>query len=247
MPRSGDIALEAAGLVKEFRGFRAVDDVSLSITAGSIHALIGPNGAGKTTVFNLLTKTLQPTRGSIRLFGADITREAPHLVARRGMARSFQITSTFNTMTVRENIDIALRARLLRDDPALGTALLEADELIGEYGGGLDPDAFVDRLSYGRKRTVEILTTIAANPSVILLDEPTQGMGAEDIQRTANLIRAVAKERTVVIVEHNLKVVAELADEVTVLQRGRILACGTYEMVAALPEVQEAYLGEPEQ
>jgi branched-chain amino acid transport system ATP-binding protein len=247
-----DLILETRGLTKDFRGFVAVSDVSLRVKRGTIHALIGPNGAGKTTVFNLLTKFIVPTAGSIHYQGADITRDRPADVARKGMVRSFQVSAVFPNLTVLENVRVALQRPLgtsfhfWRSDASLralhGRALelLEAVDLAGEK------DTVAVELPYGRKRALEIATTLALDPEMLLLDEPTQGMGHEDVGRVVELIRRVARDRTVLMVEHNLSVVSDLCHTITVLQRGSILAEGTYPEVSANPLVLEAYIGVPE-
>jgi branched-chain amino acid transport system ATP-binding protein len=247
-----DLILETRGLTKDFRGFVAVSDVSLRVKRGTIHALIGPNGAGKTTVFNLLTKFIAPTAGSIHYRGADITRDRPADVARKGMVRSFQVSAVFPNLTVLENVRVALQRRLgtsfhfWRSDASLrglhgrAVELLEAVDLAGEK------DTVAVELPYGRKRALEIATTLALDPEMLLLDEPTQGMGHEDVGRVVELIRRVARDRTVLMVEHNLSVVSDLCHTITVLQRGSILAEGTYAEVSANPAVLEAYIGVPE-
>ena len=244
-----DIILSTRGLTKEFKGFAAVQDVNLNVRRGSIHALIGPNGAGKTTVFNLLTKFLQPTKGTIHFNGHDISNEEPAQIARRGVIRSFQISATFGHMTALENVRVALQRKLgtsfhfWRSDKSLAQfnaramELLEAVDLI-EYARTLAVE-----MPYGRKRALEIATTLALDPELMLLDEPTQGMGHEDVDRVAELIRKVAKNRTVLMVEHNLSVVEKLSDVITVLQRGQILAEGPYAVVSQDPRVLEAYVG----
>ncbi|MBX6327019.1 MAG: ABC transporter ATP-binding protein [Pseudolabrys sp.] len=243
------IILETEDLTKEFAGFVAVSSVNLQVRRGTIHALIGPNGAGKTTCFNLLTKFLQPTRGRILFKGKDITSMAPADVARLGLVRSFQISAVFPHMSVLENVRIALqRARGASFDFWRSTASLErfnprALELIADVGLASFADWIAVELPYGRKRALEIATTLALDPEVLLLDEPTAGMGHEDINRIAQLIRRVAAHRTVLMVEHNLSVVADLSDRITVLTRGRVLAEGDYESIARNAEVREAYLG----
>ncbi|TSD83781.1 ABC transporter ATP-binding protein [Mycobacterium sp. KBS0706] len=241
--------LVAEGLTKAFRGFLAVKGVDLSVREGTIHALIGPNGAGKTTVFNLLTKFHQPTSGRIAFRGEDITRLKPAEVARRGLVRSFQISAVFPHLTVLENVRVALQRpeglsrqfwrsdRVLRRLDARALDLIEAVNLT-EFAR----TAAVD-LSYGRKRALEIATTLALDPPMLLLDEPMAGMGHEEIGRIAELIRKVGADRTVLMVEHNLSVVADLCHRVTVLQRGEILAEGSYAEVSADPRVREAYMG----
>jgi branched-chain amino acid transport system ATP-binding protein len=246
---AGDLVIETRNLTKEFAGFTAVQDVNLRVRRGSIHALIGPNGAGKTTVFNLLTKFLAPTRGQILYDGRDVTRARPADLAREGMVRSFQISATFPQLSVRENVRIALQRTLgtsfhfWRSEASLDELNERALELIEAVGlAGLE-DSTAAELPYGRKRALEIATTLALDPKMMLLDEPTAGMGHEDVGRVAELIRKVARDRTVLMVEHNLSVVADLSDVITVLQRGRILAEGSYEKVSSDPEVREAYMG----
>jgi branched-chain amino acid transport system ATP-binding protein len=246
---NGDVILETEDLTKEFAGFVAVNGVRLRVRRGSIHALIGPNGAGKTTCFNLLTKFLQPTRGRILFNGADITATAPADVARLGLVRSFQISAVFPHMTVLENVRIALqRKRGGSYDFWRSTATLEdytprAMELIEDVGLTSFAHWNAVELPYGRKRALELATTLALDPEMLLLDEPMAGMGHEDIARISALIRRVSAGRTVLMVEHNLSVVAELSDIITVLTRGTVLAEGNYETVSANPEVREAYMG----
>ena len=246
---AGEYIIETRDLSKEFKGFVAVSDVNLRVRRGSIHALIGPNGAGKTTVFNLITKFLEPTRGQILYAGQDVTRRKPADLAREGMVRSFQISATFPHLTVLENVRIALQRKLgtsfhfWRSEASLETLNERAAELIEAVGlAGLE-DSTAAELPYGRKRALEIATTLALDPKMMLLDEPTAGMGHEDVGRVAQLIRKVAAHRTVLMVEHNLSVVADLCDTITVMQRGRVLAEGSYEEVSSNPEVREAYMG----
>ena len=236
-------------LTKEFAGFIAVSGVNLRVARGSIHALIGPNGAGKTTCFNLLTKFLKPTRGRILYKGRDITALAPADVARLGLVRSFQISAVFPHLTVLENVRIALqRARGGSFDFWRSRKVLEvydgrALELIDDVGLSAFAERPAVELPYGRKRALEIATTLALDPEMLLLDEPTAGMGHEDIDRITDLIKRVAAARTVLMVEHNLSVVSSLSDYITVLTRGRVLAEGPYAEVAVNPEVREAYMG----
>ena len=244
-----DIILRTEDLTKEFAGFVAVSGVALEVERGSIHALIGPNGAGKTTCFNLLTKFLQPTRGRILFKGEDITRLAAADVARLGLVRSFQISAVFPHMTVLENVRIALqRKRGTSFDFWSSASVLDqynapARALIDDVGLSSFVDWMAVELPYGRKRALEIATTLALDPEMLLLDEPMAGMGHEDIARIAELIKRVAADRTVLMVEHNLSVVADLSDRITVLTRGRVLAEGDYETVSNDPEVREAYMG----
>ena len=244
-----DFILETAGLTKEFKGFAAVSNVDLKVRRGHIHTLIGPNGAGKTTVFNLLTKFLPPTRGTITFDGRDITREAPAVTARRGLVRSFQISATFPHLTVMENVRIGLQKKLgtefhfWRSEKSLNVLNDRAMELLESVDLGGFADTVTAEMPYGRKRALEIATTLALDPLMMLLDEPTQGMGHEDIGRVVDLIRKVSANRTILMVEHNLSVVANLCDRITVLQRGSVLAEGPYEEVSKNPQVLEAYVG----
>jgi branched-chain amino acid transport system ATP-binding protein len=244
-----EIILETNDLTKEFAGFVAVNGVSLQIARGTIHALIGPNGAGKTTCFNLLTKFLQPTRGSIVFKGRDITHLAAPDVARLGLVRSFQISAVFPHLTVLENVRIALQRRrggsfdFWRSARVLDAFNERARELLRQVGlEGLDA-VIAAELPYGRKRALEIATTLALDPELMLLDEPTAGMSHEDIDRISALIKTVAADRTVLMVEHNLSVVANISDRITVLTRGRVLAEGDYAEVSNNPDVREAYMG----
>jgi len=245
----GDIILQTAGLTKEFAGFTAVRGLDLKVRRGTIHALIGPNGAGKTTVFNLLTKFLEPTTGRIFYDGRDITAMHAPEVARLGMVRSFQISAVFPHLTVRENVRVALQRRLgtsfhfWRSERSLDTLNPRADQLLSAVGLADYREAAAAELPYGRKRALEIATTLALEPEMLLLDEPMAGLGHEDIARISALIRDVAKNRTVLMVEHNLSVVADLSNTITVLTRGRILAEGSYDAVSDNPEVREAYMG----
>jgi branched-chain amino acid transport system ATP-binding protein len=244
-----DTILEAEGLTKEFAGFTAVNNVNLAVRRGTIHALIGPNGAGKTTVFNLLTKFLTPSAGIIRYKGQDITSMRPADVARLGIVRSFQISAVFPHLTVRENVRIALQRPLgtsfyfWRSEKSLGALHERPDALVAEVGlTGYETVPAVE-LPYGRKRALEIATTLALDPEMLLLDEPMAGLGQEDIQRISALIKKVAADRTVLMVEHNMSVVADLSDTITVLARGEVLAEGPYATVSKDPAVVEAYVG----
>jgi branched-chain amino acid transport system ATP-binding protein len=253
MSNGDDYILETRNLVKEFKGFVAVNDVSLKVKRGSIHALIGPNGAGKTTCFNLLTKFLEPTRGTIHFNGADITREKPAQIARRGVIRSFQISAVFPHLTVLENVRIGLQRKLgtsfhfWKSASTLDTLNGRAMELLDSVDLAAFADTVTVELPYGRKRALEIATTLALDPELMLLDEPTQGMGHEDVGRVVELIRKVAAGRTIMMVEHNLNVVANLSHTITVLARGAILAEGPYAEVSKNPRVLEAYVGTPEE
>jgi branched-chain amino acid transport system ATP-binding protein len=245
-----DYVLETRELTKEFKGFVAVKNVALKVRRGTIHALIGPNGAGKTTCFNLLTKFLHPSRGQILYKARDITGAKPADVARQGLVRSFQISAVFPHLSVLENVRIALQRKrgesydFWRSARALDTFNDRAVELIEAVGLSAFQETVAVELPYGRKRALEIATTLALDPEVMLLDEPTAGMTHEDVERIASLIRRVAQNRTVLMVEHNLSVVANLCQYITVLARGEILAEGDYATVSRNPEVIQAYLGQ---
>ena len=242
-------ALQTEGLTKDFSDFRAVSEVSLIIPEGEIHAIIGPNGAGKTTLFNLLTGFIRPTHGRVRLFGSDITGVQPDVLAQLGLVRSFQISSVFGSLTLLENIVVALQAkthhpkRFYESSLALRRFEPQALEVLERVGLADLAARTAASLSYGQKRGLEIGLSIALEPRVLLLDEPTSGMGAEDISRLIALVRRIAVGRTVVMVEHNMGAVADLSDRITVLQRGAVLASGRYDDVRADPRVIEAYLG----
>jgi branched-chain amino acid transport system ATP-binding protein len=241
--------LEAQGLTKEFKGFVAVKDVNLRVRRHTIHALIGPNGAGKTTCFNLLTYFLTPTAGRIHFNGREITGSSPAAIARMGLARSFQISAVFPHLSVRENVRVALQRRLRnsfffwRSERILDSLNGRALELVEAVGLSAFAELPAVELPYGRKRALEIATTLALDPEMMLLDEPMAGLGQEDITRIAQLIRTVAKDRTVLMVEHNMSVVADLSDTITVLARGEVLAEGPYDTVSKNPQVVEAYVG----
>ena len=246
---SAEFILETQGLTKEFKGFVAVSQINLKVQRGHIHALIGPNGAGKTTFFNLLTKFLTPTRGVITFNGVDITHEKPAETARRGIVRSFQISAVFPHMTVLENVRAALQRNMgtsfhfWKSESTLYHLHDRARALLTE----VDLEAFADEMTvnlpYGRKRALELATTLALEPELMLLDEPTQGMGHEDVDRVTQLIKKVSVGRTILMVEHNMNVVSSIADRITVLQRGAIIADGPYTEVAKNPLVIEAYMG----
>ena len=244
-----DIILEAHGLTKEFKGFTAVDHVDLKVRKGSIHALIGPNGAGKTTMFNLLTKFLPVTSGQIIYKGVDITRLTASEVSRSGMVRSFQISAVFPHLTVLENVRIGLQRKLgtsfhfWKPESSLYALNDEAMALLESVDLASFANTQTVELPYGRKRALEIATTLALDPELMLLDEPTQGMGHEDVGRVVELIRKVAANRTVLMVEHNMNVVANLSDTITVLARGAVLAEGPYSEVSKNHRVLEAYVG----
>lgn len=244
-----EYALEAVGISKSFGGFFAVKDVDLKIRRGAIHALIGPNGAGKTTCFNLLTKSLQPTSGKILLEGQDISAMRTSQVAKLGMVRSFQVSATFPHLTCLENVRVALQSHygksfhFWRSLGAISALNDRAMALLTEVGLGDGGALLASELSYGKKRKLEIATTLALEPGVMLLDEPTAGMGHEDIEPITELIRKVSEDRTILIVEHNLSVVSNLCERITVLKQGQVLTEGTYDEVSNDPEVISAYMG----
>ena len=249
---AGNVILETRGLVKEFKGFVAVDGVDLQVQRGQIHALIGPNGAGKTTCFNLLTKFLVPTRGQILFDGEDITKEKPAQIARRGVIRSFQISATFPHLTVLANVRVALQRQLgtafhfWKSEKSLDQLHGRALELLDTVGLRAYADEVTVNLPYGRKRALEIATTLAMDPKLMLLDEPTQGMGHEDVELVTQLIKKVAANRTVLMVEHNMNVVSSIADTITVLARGAVIAEGPYATVSRNAQVLQAYMGSEE-
>jgi branched-chain amino acid transport system ATP-binding protein len=244
-----DVILETRNLTKEFKGFTAVGDVNLQVQRGHIHALIGPNGAGKTTCFNLLTKFLVPTSGHILFNGKDITSARPAQIARMGIIRSFQISAVFPHLSVLENVRIGLQRRLgtsfhfWRSERSLNKLNERAMALLAEVGLDGFADVLTADLPYGRKRALEIATTLGMEPELMLLDEPTQGMGHEDVHRVTELIKKVSAGRTILMVEHNMNVVSGISDRISVLQRGSVLAEGSYAEVSSNPQVMEAYMG----
>jgi len=244
-----DIILSTSGLSKTFDGFHAVKGVDLSVRRGSIHALIGPNGAGKTTCFNLITKFLTPTSGVISYNGQDITGMSPSAIAMLGMVRSFQISAVFGHMTVRDNVRVALQRKrktsmdFWRSKAVLHEFDARAMELLASVGLEELANKPAVELSYGRKRALELATTLALEPEVMLLDEPTAGMTAADVDLVTDLVRRVSANRTILMVEHNIKVVSMLCDRISILARGQIIAEGTYDEVSKNPQVVEAYLG----
>ena len=244
-----DVILETKNLTKEFKGFTAVSDVDLQVERGHIHALIGPNGAGKTTCFNLLTKFLVPTSGQILFNGKDITQARPAQIARMGIIRSFQISAVFPHLTVLQNVRIGLQRELgtsyqfWKSERSLSQLNDRAMQLLAEVDLTSFADTVTVDMPYGRKRALEIATTLAMEPELMLLDEPTQGMGHEDVHRVTELIKKVSAGRTILMVEHNMNVVSGICDKISVLQRGAMLAEGTYAEVSKNPQVMEAYMG----
>ena len=247
-----DVILETRDLTKEFKGFTAVNQVNLQVQRGHIHALIGPNGAGKTTCFNLLTKFLSPSAGRIVFNGTDITSLKPAQIARLGIIRSFQISAVFPHMTVLQNVRIGLQRALgtsyhfWRSERTLRQLDDRAMALLAEVDLAEFADTVTADLPYGRKRALEIATTLGMEPELMLLDEPTQGMGHEDVHRVTELIKKVSAGRTILMVEHNMNVVAGICDRISVLQRGAVLAEGSYDAVSRNPQVVEAYMGSAE-
>lgn len=249
MEHKSEFVIETRELTKEFLGFIAVNDVNLKVKRHTIHAIIGPNGAGKSTCFNLITKFLTPSRGQILFNGNDITHHSSSQIAREGVVRSFQISAVFPHMTVMENVRIGLQRRLGtsfhfwksdRTLDILNDRVLDALEQVGLTDFA---DELAVNLPYGRKRALEIATTLAINPEVMLLDEPTQGMGHEDVDKVSELIHKVSAGRTVIMVEHNMKVVSNIANTISVLQRGQLIAEGDYATVSSDPQVMQAYMG----
>jgi branched-chain amino acid transport system ATP-binding protein len=244
------VALRTSGLTKSFRGFRAVAGVDLEVREGGVHALVGPNGAGKTTLFNLLTGFLRPSGGTITVFDEDVTGLQPEQIAHKGVARSFQITSLFENLTAREHLELALQGRtrqglrFWRSERLLGRYRADVDDLLDQVGLAALADRPSGLLAYGQKRALEMALVLALDPKVMLLDEPTAGMGIEDVDRTIALVRRISAGRTVVFVDHNMHVVGSLADRVTVLQQGAVLAEGDYDQVRNDERVITAYLGE---
>ena len=244
-----DVILETKYLSKEFKGFTAVSDVNLQVQRGHIHALIGPNGAGKTTCFNLLTKFLVPTTGQILFNGRDITAAQPAQIARQGIIRSFQISAVFPHLSVMENVRIGLQHKLgtsyhfWKSAQSLNRLNDQAMDLLAQVDLTEFADSITVDLPYGRKRALEIATTLAMEPELMLLDEPTQGMGHEDVHRVTELIKKVSAGRTILMVEHNMSVVSGICDKISVLQRGAMLAEGNYHEVSNNPKVMEAYMG----
>lgn len=244
-----DVILETKRLTKEFKGFTAVNDVNLQVERGHIHALIGPNGAGKTTCFNLLTKFLAPTAGQILFNGTDITADRPAQIARQGIIRSFQISAVFPHLTVLENVRIGLQRKLgtsfhfWKSESTLTRLNDRAMDLLSQVDLSGFADTVTVDLPYGRKRALEIATTLAMEPELMLLDEPTQGMGHEDVSRVTELIKKVSAGRTILMVEHNMSVVSGICDKISVLQRGAVLAEGSYQQVSKNQQVMEAYMG----
>lgn len=241
--------IRAHEIVKSFSGFRALDGLSFGVREGSIHAVIGPNGAGKSTLLGVLSGFVRATSGRVTIGSADTTKLDGASIARMGVVRSFQISSIFPHCSALENVKIALQSRSNLSwrflEPARAAAVFDepAYRVLAAVGIESESDTPAANLAYGKKRALELAIAVSQEPSVLLLDEPTAGMGAEDVERTIALIREIARARTVVLVEHNLRVVEHLCDRVTVLARGKVLAEGRYDEVRADERVVEAYLG----
>lgn len=242
--------LQIDNLAKVFGGFRAVDGVSFEVAPGSIHAVIGPNGAGKTTMFNLMTGYLRPTGGRVRFDDQDVTGRRPHWLARRGMARAFQITSVFPRLSVRENVECAVIARRQLSGSLFfqrrHSANLEAAELIETVGLTHVRDAQANTLSHGDQRTLEVLLALATQPRLLMLDEPTAGMSPWETERMVELVQSLARSRglTVLFCEHDMDVVFNISDRVTVLHQGKVIADETPDVVRRDTNVIKVYLGE---
>ncbi|MCU0498221.1 MAG: ABC transporter ATP-binding protein [Anaerolineae bacterium] len=243
--------LEARGLRKEFGGLVAVDEVNLTIQRGTTHAIIGPNGAGKTTFFNLLTGKYKPTRGTVIYKGQDITQLPVYRRSHLGIGRSFQITNIFPNLTLLENVRLASQAlsgdnfRFLQRTSLLKKHLDRAVQVLAIVGL-TDVYAFANTLPHGGKRKLELAILLAADPELLLLDEPTAGMASEQVPELIETIRKIQREgnKTVVLVEHNMNVVMNISDQITVMHLGRVLAEGTPSAIASDKTVQSVYLGE---
>ncbi len=242
--------LEVRGLVKAFGGFRAVDDVDLTVGERTIHSVIGPNGAGKTTLFNLITGHLRPTQGRISFSGTDLTGKPPHVIARGRLARAFQITNVFPRLTVLESVECALLVHHRRTEVLLAghhpALRQEAIETIDAVGLREVADQEAQTLSHGDQRALEIALALATRPRFLLLDEPTAGMASWETDRMVGLVRGLARKHglTVLLSEHAMNVVFSLSDRVTVMHRGRIIAEGTPGEVRGNDEVVRVYLGD---
>ncbi len=241
--------LEVRGLTKAFSGFTAVEGVDLAVLPGTIHSVIGPNGAGKTTLFRLLTGVHRPTSGSIRFEGRELGGARPHVVSRRGLTQSFQITNVFPRMTVLESVQVAILARHRRSrdfaSSRLGRVAAEAREMLDEVGLAQAMDAQAQTLSHGDQRVLEVTLALATRPRLLLLDEPTAGMSPAETGRMVDLVTGLARARglTVVLSEHDMDIVFGVSDEVTVMHRGRVICHGSPAEVQADPQVADVYLG----
>jgi branched-chain amino acid transport system ATP-binding protein len=226
-----------------------VDGVDLQVQEGTVHALIGPNGAGKTTTFNLLTKFIPLSSGQLLYKGQDITRYRVDAVAKLGIVRSFQISSIFASLSLAENLQIALQLHVGESYVFWKRKTISnwmsdrVEELLAQVGLSGDAHLIAGEVSYGKRRALEIATSLALEPELLLLDEPMSGLGFEDIERISSIIEGFKGQKTVLMVEHNLSVVSAISDQITVLARGKKIAEGNYETISQNPEVQNAYIG----
>lgn len=248
MVNGGTPILEVRGLTVAFGALRAVSDVSFVARRGAITSVIGPNGAGKSTLFNLVSGALRPLAGSVTFDGADVTGQSPERLVRAGLSRSFQITNLFAELTVHENLRLAAqvlepRSRALAPTRLSVRAAARVDELIERFGLRDEAYDLAGFLSHGEQRRLEIAVAIASRPMLLLLDEPTQGMSHQDTQDTAELIRGLAKDVSILLIEHDIDLVMTLSDHVLVLHQGRVLAEGAPSVVRGNREVQGAYFG----
>ena len=242
------VALRTVGLSKSFRGLEVLRGVDLSVTAGTLHAVIGPNGAGKTTLFNILSGAIPPTAGRVEVRGRDVTGFAPHQLTRLGLSRSFQVTSVFPALTVEENLAVAAmaahprRTGILRRPRWTGAVAERVEELLDQLGltGMRHLEAGV--LSHGDQRRLDLGLTLASEPAIILLDEPTAGMTRSEAHATMGTLERVLGGRTIVLVEHDMDLVMRISSRVSVLHRGILIADGPPEEVRENREVREAYL-----
>ena len=244
--------LETQGLSHDFSGLKVLFDVNLRVDPGERHAVIGPNGAGKTTLFNLITGTYTPSRGKIMFKEKDITGAGSWKILRQGMGRSFQITSTFDRMTAFQNIRLAvmstkgIRFNIFRKVDKMQRVTEEAEEILKRINLDGERDIQAGNLSYGKHRSLEISMALATNPDLVMLDEPTAGMSVDETHTAIELIRRLTEGKTMVIIEHDMDVVFSLADRITVLHHGEILASGPPEEIRENSEVKDAYLGHME-
>lgn len=243
------LPLVVRGLSKSFGALRAVDGVGLEVEAGHVHSLIGPNGAGKTTAFNCISGFYRPSSGQVLLNGADVTGWPPHRLVAAGLTRTFQVTQVFGELTVIENVALAARSRLGRNlqmwtrARTAAEALDRAYEVLDLVGLADRADVNADHLAYGDKRVLEVAIALATHPGVLLMDEPTAGMSQGETERIGALIRRIAQQAAVLLVEHDMEMVLGISDEVTVMTQGRVIASGTPDAVSRDPLVRDAYLG----
>jgi branched-chain amino acid transport system ATP-binding protein len=244
--------LETKALYHDFGGLKVLFDVNLAVSEGERHAIIGPNGAGKTTLFNVITGTYHPSRGEVFFKGRNVTGFKPHKMVRRGMGRSFQITSTFSRLTAFQNIRMgilskrAIRFNMLRMLDKMQDVTAETEEVLKRINLDGERDIPASQLSYGKSRSLEISMALATDPELVMLDEPTAGMSVDETHNAVELIRRLTEGKTMVIIEHDMDVVFSLADRITVLHLGTILASGPPEEIRDNQAVKDAYLGEME-